>query len=464
VPALERAARLRPAAPEAHFNLATALFNIGDVERAIAAFDAVLGLGDEKLRGEALAAIARLAPGSPGADNAAVLARRRAWAASVRPAAPLPRRPVAPLAGRKLRVGYVSAFFHGRNWMKPVWALINNHDRAMFEIHILSDSDAPPDEGGYRDRDEDYWHMVRGASNEDLARHIDALGIDILVDLNGYSDQHRLPLFLHRAAPVQASWFSMYGPTGLDCFDLLIVDEAAFPPAEEAFYPEEIVRLPGSYFTFTVDYPVPDVAPPPSTRGAPFTFGGLGSHYKLTPNVIEAWAAILRAAPAARLLIKNRTLDVAANRAFLRERFAAAGIAPERLLLEGPAEHFAFLEAYARVDVALDTFPYNGGTTTVEALWQGVPVLAFDGDRWAARTSRSVLVGARMEGWVEPDRGAYVARAAALANDPATPARLAALRGAMRDRLRAAPICDAAGYCRDVERVYRAAAARRSSV
>jgi protein O-GlcNAc transferase len=254
----------------------------------------------------------------------------------------------------------------------------------------------------------------------------------------------------------------MYGPTGLDCFDLLIVDDAAFPPAEEVFYGEEVVRLPGSYFTFTVDYAVPEVAPPPSTRGAPFTFGGLGSHYKLTPNVIEAWAAILRAAPAARLLVKNRILDVASNREFFHDRFTAAGIARERVLLEGAAEHFAFLDAYARVDVALDTFPYNGGTTTVEALWQGVPVLTFNGDRWAARTSRSVLDGARMTDWVEPSLDAYVARAVGLASDPATPARLAALRATMRDRLRAAPICDAAAYCRDVERVYCAAAARRT--
>jgi predicted O-linked N-acetylglucosamine transferase (SPINDLY family) len=265
---------------------------------------------------------------------------------------------------------------------------------------------------------------------------------------------------MHRAAPVQVSWFSMYGPTGLDCFDLLIVDDAAFPQAEEVFYPEEIVRLSGSYFTFTVDYPVPEVAPPPCSRRAPFTFGGLGSHYKLTPNVIEAWAAILRAAPQARLVVKNRVLGVAANRAYLHDRFAAAGISPDRVLLEGPAEHFAFLEAYARIDVALDTFPYNGGTTTVEALWQGVPVLTFDGDRWAARTSRSVLAGAKLGDWVEPSLDSYIARAIALANDPATPSRLAALRARMRDWLRAAPICDAAGYCRDVERVYRVAARR----
>jgi predicted O-linked N-acetylglucosamine transferase (SPINDLY family) len=463
LPALERAAALRPNAPEAQFNLATALFNLGDIERAIAALDAVRRLDNEALRRDALAAIARLVPGSPGANNAAVVARRREWVAGVRPSSPLPRRKIATLAGRKLRVGYVSAFFHERNWMKPVWALINNHDRAGFEIHILSDTDKPPAEG-YRDHDDDYWHMVRSASNEELARYIAEREIDILVDLNGYSAQDRLALFMHRPAPIQAAWFGMYAPTGLDCLDLLIVDDAVIPPAEEIFHREEIVRLPGSYFTFTVDYAVPDVAPPPCVSGVPFTFGALGSHYKLTPNVVEAWAAILSAAPGARLLVKNRILGEAENCAFLRDRFAAAGIAPERLLLEGPEEHFAFLEAYGRVDVALDTFPYNGGTTTVEALWQGVPVLAFDGDRWAARTSRSVLAGAGMEDWVEPSLDSYVARAATLASDPETPVRLAALRGAMRERLRVAPICDAAGYCRTVERVYRAAAARASGV
>ncbi len=138
----------------------------------------------------------------------------------------------------------------------------------------------------------------------------------------------------------------------------------------------------------------------------------------------------------------------------MRGTFARHGISPDRLVLEGPDEHFGFLATYTRVDVALDTFPYNGGTTTMEALWQGVPVLACAGDRWAARISASLLREAGLGEWVAPDQPAYEEAAIALAADPATPARLEALRASMRARLRAAPVCDAAALARNLEEIY----------
>jgi predicted O-linked N-acetylglucosamine transferase (SPINDLY family) len=144
----------------------------------------------------------------------------------------------------------------------------------------------------------------------------------------------------------------------------------------------------------------------------------------------------------------------------VRERFARHGIAAERVLMDGPAEHFAFLAAYERVDVALDSFPYSGGTTTMEALWQGVPVLTFNGDRWASRTSRSLLLAAGLDAWCLADRDAFVARAIELARSPATPAELAALRASLRDRLARSPACDGAALCRGLESLYEDIAIR----
>ena len=141
-------------------------------------------------------------------------------------------------------------------------------------------------------------------------------------------------------------------------------------------------------------------------------------------------------------------------RAHVRAQFAAAGVDGARLELDGPAEHAGFLRGYDRIDVALDTFPYNGGTTTTEALWQGVPVLTFPGDRWAARISTSLLRASGLDDWVGADADEYVARAIALATDPATPARLAELRRTMRARLKASPACDVAGFARQMERLY----------
>jgi predicted O-linked N-acetylglucosamine transferase (SPINDLY family) len=339
--------------------------------------------------------------------------------------------------------------------MKPVWGAINDHDRTAFDIHFFADSAGPSAESGYRDHPADYVHEISGAPNEAVARYVAQAGIDILVDLNGYSHQSRLALFMRRPAPVVAAWFGMYATTGIEAFDYTIADGAALPPEEERFCTERVLRVPPSYLAFRVLYPVPDVAPPPSLAVGGVTFGCLCSQYKITDEVIAAWAAILAGAPSSRLLLKNAALGDGSSRASLLARFARHGIAADRLRLDGPAEHAEFLATYDAIDVALDTFPYNGGTTTMEALWQGVPVLAFDGDRWASRTSRSLLVAAGLDDWCLPARDAYVARAMALANDPGTPRRLARLRAALRERLAASPACDSAGLARSLESHYR---------
>ena len=291
--------------------------------------------------------------------------------------------PASAASGGKLRVGYCSKFFHAQNWMKPVWGVINHHDREAFEIHLFSDGKPPSAESGYRQNRLDHIHDSRDLSNAELASLVARTGIDILVDLNGYSFQRRLGLFMRRPAPVAISWFNMYATSGVDAFDYVIGDAAVISVSEEQFYCERVLRVPGSYLAYSVLYPVPDVLPPPFLTAGHLTFGSFCSQYKLTDEVIAAWAKILRQAPEAKLFVKNGDLGDATNRAALEERFARWEIAPERLLLDGPAPHQEFLAAYGRVDIALDTFPYNGGTTTMEALWQGVPVLSFNGDRWA---------------------------------------------------------------------------------
>jgi predicted O-linked N-acetylglucosamine transferase (SPINDLY family) len=162
------------------------------------------------------------------------------------------------------------------------------------------------------------------------------------------------------------------------------------------------------------------------------------------------------------LLLGNTTLSDASTRSALCDRLARHGIDPHRVTLCGGAEHYDFLRLYDQIDIALDTFPYNGGTTTSEALWQGVPVLTFGGDRWAGRTSRSLLMAAGLSDWVEEDLAAYIRRAVALAIDSTTPQRLAVLRADMRDRLRASALCDTAGLCLAMEAFYETIARRGS--
>jgi len=451
---LARAAALAPDSAPVRYNLGKSLFQLGAIEAAVENFEQAAR--DPALRPMALASIATIIPGSPAADNAAVLHARRTWAEAEAALLPMtvPPRP-APVTGRKLRIGYLSAFWGAKNWIKPVMAMLNHHDRSRFEIHFFSDGKPPSAESGYRDHDADYVHDFCFVENDRAAEIIRQIGIDVLVDLNGYSVQKRLPLLMRRPAPRILGWFNLFATTGIAAFDWLIGDDSVLPAAEEPFYTEKIHRLPGSYIAFEILYPVPDVAPPPCLAGRGIIFGCLGSHYKLTTGVLAAFGRILAAAPGARLFFKNGALEDASTRADFLRRLQTAGIDAARVTLAGRSEHFAFLEAYAAVDIALDTFPYNGGTTTTEALWQGVPVLSFDGDRWVSRTSKSLLLAAGLDDWLLPDQAAFEARAIALANSPETPAMLARLRAGMRAKLAASQVCDTAGMCRAMERFYR---------
>jgi predicted O-linked N-acetylglucosamine transferase (SPINDLY family) len=448
--AMRRALALDPEAAWLRVNLARALFALGHVSDAVRECEAAVHAPDAEARRNAIRNAAIMAPGDPALDPAAILHRRRRWAAQeaagVRPLKPAPRR-----QGR-IRLAYVGAFFDRPNWMKMYMGTINAHDRDRFEVNLIVDGAPPGAAAGYRDHAEDRIWAVEGVSNADLAGHIAAAGIEVLVDLNGFSHLPRMALPLHRAAPVQVAWNGMYATTGLPGMDALIGDAQVVAPGEEAGFSEPIRRVTHTYLPFDMFYPTPPVAPPPCLRNGHVTFGSFGSAYKITGRTIATWSAVLRACPGARMLLRNRALDHAGNRTELLGRFAAHGIAAERLTLLGGAPHDEFLRAYADMDIALDTFPYNGGTTTVEALWQGVPVLTTAGDRWAGRTSRSILAAAGLAADVAADEAALVALAVRRAADRPG---LAARRAGQRAALAASPACDPARLCRELEAIYR---------
>ncbi|MGP8244151.1 MAG: tetratricopeptide repeat protein [Bryobacteraceae bacterium] len=468
----------RPEWAEAHHNLGQALFQTGQVDEALGEFEVAAEVGSSDVS-RAMAAV--IVPGSPAATNATILAVRQDWARRVFPAAGHGNRAVArddrpqnamvcPTKARddrpqnavvcptKLRVGYLSAFFQRRNWMKPVWGAIHGHDRASFEIHLFSDGPEQAIGAEYRRAAGDVFHDISGLSNAAAAELMEQSGVDVLVDLNGYSAMARLPLVAARPAPVVIGWFNLYATSGMEAYDWLVGDAVVIPPDEERFYCERIARVPGTYLAFEVGYETPEVTGPPClASGGKLAFGSLASQYKITPEVLSAWSAILGQAPGSTLLIQNTGLETEGMRRFVRAGFEREGIGADRVVLEGPAEHDEFLKSYGRIDVALDPFPYNGGTTTTEALWQGVPAVCFRGDRWAARTSASLMLAAGLGQFVAADRAGYVALAVALARDPETPARLAELRRNMRDRLRASAACDTAGLARHLERIYREA-------
>jgi protein O-GlcNAc transferase len=446
---------INPNWPEAQHNLGLALFKLGQVEEALDLFRRAAAGGEPALP---QAAIAVIIPGSASSDNQAILDARRAWANHYLPARRITSPSITPpsirrvkIGERPLRIGYVSAFFQDHNWMKPVWGLINHHDRRRFEVHLFSDAPAARIEHGYRAHDQDRFHDTSELSNQALCQRIEQAEIDLLVDLNGYSTMRRLPLFALRPAPVIVGWFNMYATTGIPSYDYLIGDDFVIPPDEEKFYCEKIARVSGSYLTFEVTYPVPPVADPTSLTNGAITFGSLASQYKITNQVIKAWSRILQQVPGSSLILRNAALGSEGARQFVHRLFEQQHVSPARVRLHGPSDHYQFLETYGHIDIALDTFPYNGGTTTSEAIWQGVPVVAFSGDRWVARTSASILRSANLGELVGQGLEDYISLAIELANSPD---RLLDLRRNMRSRLEASSVCDTVSFARNMEQLY----------
>lgn len=481
IPAYEHSLRHQPDSAEAHHNLARVHYRLGDLSAAIEHLQRAAALSDSLATWVSWATMIPACPGATHAEICAVrqtLARKLAAATGQDPAprdaaratdpggcTATPARPPTvrqrhPGGGGgtrtgRLRVGYVSSFFHAANYMKPVWGLMAHHDRSAVEIHLFSDS--PPEQGlpGYTPHPRDHVHDTRALDNVQLANLIRETAIEIVVDLNAYSTPERLPLWLQPPAPVAVGWFNAYATSALPGLDYLIGDDEVIQPGEEAFYTERIWRLPVSYLTFDVRHPAPPVSPPPCLARGAVTFGSLVAQYKITGPVLDAWAAILQRVSSARLFLANTALKSPGNRQYVQAQFARRGIDPERLLLRGPAEHYPYLQYYDQFDVALDAFPYNGGTTTMEALWQGLPVITCAGDRWAARTSQSLLRRTHLGEFVTGDVAGYVALAVQLAVAAGTPRRLHELRRTMRTRLSASSACDTAALARALETCYR---------
>jgi protein O-GlcNAc transferase len=449
----ERALTLGAATPQLHHNLGRALYEMGEIPRATRHFETAAATCDAI--GPWLA-LATTIPGDPGASNERILEVRRAFAARLESLAPARASGPAPdPPDGRIRVGYLSSWFDHANYMRPVWSLLKHLDRASFEVHLFSDT-LPADMPGFTPQPGDRTHWTGLLDNDQLASFIRACGIHILVDLNGYSAPRRLAVFLEPPAPVTLGWFNLYATSGLRGIQYIVGDRQVVQPGEEIHFTERVLRLPVSYLTFEGTHAAPPVVPPPCSTAGFLTFGSLASQYKINPAVLDCWSAILRRTKNTRLLIANNALTTAGNRAYLANRFAERGVETERLILLGPADHTTFLRHYDRIDIALDTHPYSGGTTTMEALWQGVPVLTVEGDRWASRTTRSLLHYAGLGDFVARDAVALEDLAVGLARDPASRGRLERWRVGQRQGLAASPVCDAVSLGRHMARVYKA--------
>lgn len=353
-----------------------------------------------------------------------------------------------------LKIGYLSPDFRDHPVASFIEPVLARHDSARFELFGYS-SQARGD--GTTARLKQYfrhWRDIGGKSDEQAANLIRADEIDILVDLAGHTAGGRVPVFARKPAPIQVSWIGYPNTTGLSAMDYRFTDGFADPVGTtEKFHTEILLRLPGGFLCYMPPAACPDVAPPPVLRNGHITFGSFNNFAKVTHEVVALWAELLRAVPDSRLLIKYNGLDEPAMRQRLLDEFAGLGVDGSRLDLRGRTpSHFAHLQCYDEVDIALDSFPYNGTTTTCEALWMGVPVVVLAGQTHASRVGVSLATNSGLPELVADTRQQYVEIAASLA---AGTDRLAQLRVSLRQRLALSPLLNAADFTGNIEAAYR---------
>ncbi len=358
---------------------------------------------------------------------------------------------------RRLRIGYVSPDFRAHSVGMFIEPILREHDRDRFDIHCYSTTTLAHDFVTERIRAMDLaFTDVKVDSDYALAERVVSDEIDILVDLAGWTSEQRMFAFQMCPAPIRISYLGYPNTTGVEEMQYRITDGWADPPGAERLYSEELIRLGRCAWAFAPVDPPEEVALRPAS--SPIVFGSFNNLLKVSEETIGLWARVLHAVEGSRLLLKSRQLMHRRARDRILNEFAAHGILPERIeLRERTAARRSHLAAYGDVDIALDPFPYNGTTTTCEALLMGVPVVTLHGQTPASRVGHSLMRAIGLSELSCQTEDAYVAKAAELAHDPA---RVRALRLTLRDRLRASELGDVKDLTRALEGAFRATWAR----
>ena len=352
---------------------------------------------------------------------------------------------------RRLRIGYLSGDFRYHVVTLFMLPVLERHDRTSCEVYCYSTADSTDSYTRQIAERADVWRPMAGQSAERLAETIAGDAIDILVDLSGHSGTLQLATMARRPAPVQATWLGYLNTTGLTRIDYRITDAFADPPgATDRYHTESLVRLPHSQWCYRPFLSPPVAAIPPSARKGFVTFGAFHQAAKISRAARRLWAQILAEVPDSRLLI----VGVARGRAqdeLLRD-LTGPRIARERITCVPYAALEEYLRLFAEVDIALDSLPFSGGTTSCDTLWMGVPIVTVPGSRSVSRSASSVLSNIGLTDWIASSPEDYVRRAVRFAGERQ---RLAELRGSMRSRMAASPLMDEAHFVQDLEQAYR---------
>jgi protein O-GlcNAc transferase len=388
------------------------------------------------------------------ADPGALLAEHQAWdrayAAELLP----PSRAIS--FGSRLRIGFVSSDLGLNPVAHAVLPLLEAIDKRRCSLTCYFDNKEQDHITPQFQSATDQWRVTYRMSDQALTEQIRADNIDVLVDLMGHTG-NRLLVLARKPAPVQITWFGYVGTTGMKAMDYLLADSFHVRPGEEHNYVETVLRMPHGYACYGPPDYAPEVVDLPALSKRHVTFGSFNNPAKWTPLILDAWAEILRRIPESRLLLKFGGLHEPQTQDLFRLQFHERGIESDRICLEGWLEHRDLLDAYNRIDIALDTQPYSGGVTTCEALWMGIPVITWPGKTFAGRHATSHLMNAGFEQFVARDLNEYVNMSIDWASRLD---ELAVIRSKMRDRMRQSPLCDAPRFASDFLAVLTAAISR----
>lgn len=451
---LRRPLELDPAHSATLNNLGNVLKDSGDLDEGIACFRRAIASEPHNLIAHSNLVYAL---SFQSFDPAVILEAARGWAAqhaaSVAPM-PVPAN-LEPLGTRRLRIGYVSADFREHCQALFTMPLFAHHDRTRFEIHVYSSVTRPDATTARLAACVESWHEVRTLDDAKLAAQIRADRIDILVDLTMHMADGRPLLFARKPAPVQVAWLAYPGTTGIAAIDWRITDPYLDPPAHDAHYSEQSWRLPNTFWCYDPLATTPGVNPLPAASAGHVTFGSLNNPCKLTQATLQLWAPVFARLPSARLVLMAPEGEA---RGRIGARLEQAGIDPARVRFVPFRVRDAYLRGYHEIDIGLDSLPYNGHTTSLDALWMGVPVVTRIGPTVAGRAGLSQLANLGLGVLAADSDEAFAATAVDLANDLP---RLAALRSGLRARMERSPLMDAERFARDLEAAYAAMWAQR---
>ena len=341
----------------------------------------------------------------------------------------------------KMRIGFVSGDFRNHPVGYFLEGLLSKLDLSKFELAAYVTS---PQEDSLTERIRrkfTLWRALYGMTDAAAARMIHEDGVHILIDLAGHTEHNRLPVFAFKPAPIQVSWLGYFATTGVQEIDYVLGDPHVTPVEEEHHFSERIRRLPETYLCFTPPALDMEVGALPALSNGYVTFGCFNNLTKMNDGVVSLWSRVLHAVDGSKLFLKTKQLEDPHVASRTKERFQAFGISADRLLLEGHTSRTDYFKSYDRVDLALDPFPYPGGTTSVEGLWMGVPVLAKRGNCFIAHNGETIAHNSGQTEWIAQDESDYLAKAIHFASNLEA---LGRLRARLRKQVLASPLFDAA--------------------